>query len=151
MLVGRVLLVTRRNQLLVGLAVLVVALVAVLGYCARMSTRDSASTTPGAPATVSASTPVSGLPTVKLAELPKEAAQTLALIDKGGPFPYDRDGITFANQEKLLPKHAGGYYKEYTVPTPGSRDRGARRLVVGKDGDIYYTADHYESFRQVLR
>jgi len=88
---------------------------------------------------------------VRLDQLPPEAAQTLALIDHGGPFPYDRDGITFANQERLLPQRPNGYYREYTVPTPGSRDRGARRLVVGREGDVYYTDDHYESFRQVLR
>src|SRR5581483_10982346 len=145
MLVGNVLRVTRRNQLLIGLAVLVFAVLAVMGYCTRVSTRDSP------PQTVPASTPASGLPTVKVGQLPKEAAQTLALIDKGGPYPYDRDGITFANQEKLLPKRPNGYYKEYTLPTPGERDRGARRLIVGKDGDVYYTDDHYASFRQVLR
>jgi ribonuclease T1 len=135
---------TRRNQLLVGVAVLVFAVLAVAGYCSRLSTVDK-------PAGPVAATPASGLPTVRLDQLPPEAAQTLALIDKGGPFPYDRDGITFANQERLLPQRPNGYYKEYTVPTPGSRDRGARRLVVGKEGDVYYTDDHYASFRQVLR
>lgn len=143
MLVGNVLRVTRRNQLLVGIAVLVFAVLAVVGYCTRLSTTDRPPST--------TATPASGLPTVRVDQLPKEAAETLALIDKGGPYPYERDGLTFANQEKLLPKRPNGYYKEYTVPTPGSRDRGARRLVVGKDGDVYYTADHYESFRQVLR
>ncbi len=144
MLVGNVLAVTRRNQLLIGIAVLVFAVLAVVGYCARVSTVDR-------PASPAAATPVSGLATVRLDQLPKEAAQTLALVDKGGPFPYDRDGITFANQERLLPKRPNGYYKEYTVPTPGSKDRGARRLIVGKDGDVYYTDDHYASFRQVMR
>ncbi len=97
------------------------------------------------------STPVSGLPTVVVAELPGEARDTIALIDKGGPYPYEKDGSVFGNNEGLLPKRERGYYREFTVPTPGSRDRGVRRLVVGKDGDVYYTADHYESFRQVLR
>jgi ribonuclease T1 len=144
MLVGNVSRVTRRNQLLVGLAILVFAVLAVAGYCTRLSTVDR-------PANQAAATPASGLSTVRLDQLPPEAAQTLALIDHGGPFPYDRDGITFANQERLLPQRPNGYYREYTVPTPGSRDRGARRLVVGRDGDVYYTDDHYESFRQVLR
>lgn len=103
------------------------------------------------PTVAGQSTPASGLPTVTLADLPAEATSTLALIDKGGPFPYSKDGSTFGNNEGLLPKQSRGYYREYTVPTPGSRDRGARRFVVGRDGDVYYTADHYESFRQVLR
>ena len=71
----------------------------------------------------------SGLPVVELADLPPEAAETLALIDAGGPFPEDEDGDVFQNREELLPDHPMGYYKEYTVPTPGSDDRGARRIV----------------------
>jgi ribonuclease T1 len=143
--IGNVAEVTRRYPLMAGLALLVVAVLAVAGYCARKSTQD------GAPPPASASTPVSGLATVAAAELPKEAIVTLTLIDKGGPFPYEKDGSTFANQERLLPLRERGYYREYTVQTPGSRDRGARRLVVGQAGDVYCTADHYESFRQVLR
>ena len=97
------------------------------------------------------STPASGLPTVKAHDLPKEAIATLELIDRGGPFPYRQDGSTFRNQENLLPRQATGYYREYTVKTPGEGDRGTRRLIVGSGGDVYYTADHYETFRQVLR
>lgn len=70
----------------------------------------------------------------------------MALIAKGGPYPYDRDGINFGNFEGILPKKAGGYYSEYTVKTPGASDRGARRIVVGKSGEKYYTDDHYASF-----
>lgn len=81
--------------------------------------------------------------------LPVEALQTLDLVDRGGPFPYDRDGTTFQNREGLLPPRPSGYWKEYTVPTPGSSDRGARRLVVGAGGEVYYTADHYQSFRLI--
>jgi ribonuclease T1 len=143
--IGNVAEVTRRYRLMAGLALLVVAVLAIAGYCARKSTQD------GAPPPAGASTPVSGLPTVAVGELPKEAIATLSLIDKGGPFPYEKDGSTFANQERLLPLRQRGYYREYTVPTPGSRDRGARRLVAGEAGDVYYTADHYETFRQVLR
>ncbi|MFD7407527.1 ribonuclease domain-containing protein [Streptomyces sp. NPDC059866] len=89
--------------------------------------------------------------TVREAELPAEARETLRLIDQGGPFPYARDGAVFGNFERLLPTHERGYYREYTVRTPGSRDRGARRIVTGRGGEIYYTDDHYDSFRAVLR
>ncbi len=97
-------------------------------------------------------------PTVQLADLPPEARQTLALIKRGGPFPYPRkDGSTFGNREKRLPLQTKGYYREYTVPTPGSRDRGARRIVAGEgpggnvatSGEYYYTDDHYASFRRI--
>ena len=95
--------------------------------------------------------PESGLPIVQVSDLPPEAAETLDLIDAGGPFPEDRDGVTFENREDLLPDHPVGYYKEYTVPTPGSDDRGARRIVVGEDGELYYTGDHYSSFSRIAR
>lgn len=88
----------------------------------------------------------SKLPALKASQLPKEGQQTLALIAKGGPYPYSRDGINFGNFEGLLPKQSGGYYSEYTVLTPGSSDRGARRIIVGKAGEKYYTDDHYASF-----
>ncbi|MFD6999684.1 ribonuclease domain-containing protein [Streptomyces mirabilis] len=92
-----------------------------------------------------------GMGTVDAARLPAEARTTLALIDKGGPFPYARDGVVFGNFEGMLPKHQRGYYLEYTVKTPGAQDRGARRIVTGQGGEIYYTDDHYKSFRAVLR
>jgi ribonuclease T1 len=86
-------------------------------------------------------------------ELPKEALQTLALIRKGGPFPNEKDGVIFGNREKQLPKQRRGYYTEYTVATPGAKNRGARRLVVGGEPqtsyEIYYTDDHYQSFKRV--
>jgi len=81
--------------------------------------------------------------------LPPEALQTLLLIADGGPFPYDQDGATFQNREGILPDERVDYYAEYTVETPGSADRGARRLVVGDDWYVYYTDDHYDSFRFV--
>lgn len=141
---------TRRNIVIAAVAaVLLVALMALVGFCARTAMQPGEDG--GAPAATGAQTPVSGLPTVPLHELPKEAVATVALIDAGGPFPYDKDGTVFGNLEGILPKQPRGYYREYTVPTPGSRDRGARRLVAGRDGDLYYTADHYESFRQVQR
>jgi ribonuclease T1 len=91
------------------------------------------------------------IPSVALATLPAEAAQTVALIEAGGPFPYDRDGIVFENRERLLPAEAVGYYHEYTVPTPGSSDRGARRLISGSSGELYWTDDHYRSFERIQR
>jgi ribonuclease T1 len=98
-----------------------------------------------------AATPRSDLPAVALAGLPPQARDTIVLVDRGGPFPYAKDGTTFGNLEKLLPARPHGYYREYTVPTPGERDRGARRIVAGSGGDMYYTDDHYRSFRQVVR
>jgi len=95
--------------------------------------------------------PESGLLLIPLRALPPEAHETLALIDAGGPFPHDRDGVTFENREGLLPDHPEGYYAEYTVETPGSDDRGARRIVVGDGGELYYTQDHYASFGRIDR
>lgn len=99
------------------------------------------------------STPISqaragppGIPRMTLDELPPEALETLALIENDGPFPFERDGITFQNRERLLPSKPRGYYREYTVITPGENDRGARRIIAGEDGELYYTDDHYESF-----
>jgi len=93
----------------------------------------------------------SGLPWVLEAELPVEGQATLALIDRGGPFPYDKDGSTFGNFEGLLPDHQRGYYHEYTVITPGSSDRGARRIISGGAGEFYWTQDHYRSFERIAR
>ncbi|WP_310526979.1 ribonuclease domain-containing protein [Nocardioides sp.] len=95
--------------------------------------------------------PDSGLPIVRVSDLPPEAAETLELIDAGGPFPEDRDGVTFENREDILPQQAGGYYKEYTVETPGSDDRGARRIVTGANAELYWTDDHYSSFSRIAR
>ncbi|MEU2716418.1 ribonuclease [Streptomyces sp. NPDC007205] len=106
---------------------------------------------PGAGTGVSVPAWAHGTATVRASELPAEARRTLALIDKGGPFPYAKDGVVFGNFEGRLPQHQRGYYHEYTVRTPGSRDRGARRIVTGQGGEIYYTDDHYNSFRAVLR
>lgn len=92
-----------------------------------------------------------GLPQIEFGRLPPQAQETIRLIERGGPFPYERDGVTFGNRERLLPIRAAGYYREYTVTTPGSSDRGARRIVAGRDGELYYTDDHYESFRRVRR
>lgn len=81
--------------------------------------------------------------------LPPEARDTLRLIAAGGPFPYRRDGVVFGNREHRLPAKPRGYYREYTVPTPGARDRGARRIIAGGQREYYYTDDHYRTFRRI--
>lgn len=86
---------------------------------------------------------------IAIAELPKEARDTIALIHKGGPYPYAKDHAVFGNREGKLPKQKRGYYREYTVRTPGERTRGARRIVAGLGGELYYSADHYGTFRRV--
>jgi ribonuclease T1 len=94
------------------------------------------------------------LPVVHVAELPREGRTTYELIRQGGPFPSGKDGTVFGNRERLLPGATRGFYREYTVPTPGSRDRGARRIVCGgptrTPHACYYTADHYASFRKIV-
>jgi ribonuclease T1 len=79
----------------------------------------------------------------------QEITRVLALVAAGGPFAHEQDGSTFENREGQLPQEPPGYYKEYTCETPGSQDRGARRLVIGQGGETYYTADHYESFTEI--
>jgi ribonuclease T1 len=106
--------------------------------------------------TVQARGPVTASGSVALAELPREAQQTDRLIRAGGPFPYAKDGLAFGNRERLLPRRERGYYREYTVPTPGARDRGARRIVCGgaqtrHPETCYYTDDHYASFRRIVQ
>ena len=89
------------------------------------------------------------LSTVTLSSLPAQAGQTVSLIQRGGPFPYPHDGIVYQNLERQLPAEPAGYYHEYTVPTPGSPDRGTRRIITGRDGEFYYTGDHYASFVRI--
>jgi ribonuclease T1 len=128
------------SSLLVALALVVALLVVFL----RPPAAD-----PAGPATVDSE---SGLPLVALATLPVEARDTVALVDRGGPFPYAKDGAVFGNREQLLPTRPAGFYREYTVPTPGEDDRGPRRIVTGdRGGMLFYTADHYASFVRVAR
>jgi ribonuclease T1 len=101
--------------------------------------------------------PVSGLgEPVASSGLPREAQQTERLIHAGGPFPYSKDGVVFGNREGRLERHPRGYYHEYTVPSPGARSRGARRIVCGgikptePDG-CFYTEDHYNSFHRIVK
>ncbi len=96
-----------------------------------------------------ADTAAGAIPEVAFGELPEQARQTIALIRKGGPFPYRRNGVVFGNFEEKLPARTRGYYREYTVRTPGAKDRGARRIVAGRGGELYYTDDHYNSFRRI--
>lgn len=102
---------------------------------------------PGGAESTVASASAEGYPSF----LPPEAIETLQAIEHGGPFPYSRDGVVFQNREHRLPEQPRGYYREYTVPTPGEGDRGARRLVTGGDPPevYYYSDDHYRSFRNV--
>lgn len=104
-----------------------------------------------APGTAGARSPASQTAgVVRTADLPREAQETLALIRQGGPFPYARDGAVFANREGRLPPAARGTYREYTVKTRGSRDRGARRIIAAGSDQFWYTADHYRSFRRII-
>ncbi|HPW84542.1 MAG TPA: ribonuclease domain-containing protein [Rhodoferax sp.] len=92
--------------------------------------------------------------TVTVDQLPVQGRETYQRIQQGGPFPYEKDGMVFGNRERLLPPEKRGYYREYTVKTPRSRDRGARRIVCGGPATTpeacYYTADHYASFRKIV-
>ena len=92
---------------------------------------------------------LASLPVISVAELPVEGRDTLRDIRQGGPFAYERDGAVFKNYERILPKQPRGYYREYTVRSPGARSRGARRIVCGKLVDCYYTADHYRTFKRI--
>lgn len=126
----------------------------VLAGCAATGTSGTtvASTAeePVPAASLAPAEPTTDLPTTTLAQLPAEAIETLELIESDGPFPFDQDGATFQNREGILPKQPSGFYREYTVATPGEDDRGARRIVTGKDGSRFYTADHYASFHEVI-
>ena len=86
---------------------------------------------------------------IAVAALPREAQQTLQTIRRGGPFPYERDGVVFGNYERRLPQRGRGYYHEYTVPTAGAKNRGARRIISGGAGEYYYSDDHYRSFQRI--
>ena len=141
----------RRTRLGLWAAALAATLLWWVPGCAQTSSPERAldpSQTASAPAR--GVDPASGLPRVSVAELPQEAANTIKLIEEGGPFPYERDGATFENREGILPDHPVGYYEEYTVETPGEDDRGARRIVAGSRGELYWTEDHYASFERIV-
>ncbi len=115
-------------------------LIAVASTLSLVQAKESATTLPNA--------------SIALADLPVQGQQTYALIRQGGPFEYEKDGVVFGNRERLLPSHKRGFYREYTVKTPGSPNRGQRRIVCGgaprTPDACYYTADHYASFRRIL-
>ncbi|SDX53053.1 Guanyl-specific ribonuclease Sa [Amycolatopsis xylanica] len=93
---------------------------------------------------------LAGFTRAALSSLPKEATDTYKLIQTNGPFPYPKnDGVVFQNREKILPACASSYYHEYTVITPGSSTRGARRIITGDGGEYFYTGDHYASFKVI--
>jgi len=110
-------------------------------------TAVTATAAPAAPAAAVSVRAVADVGDICYSKLPSQAHDTLDLIKEGGPYPFPQDGTVFQNREGILPAQSSGYYHEYTVITPGSDDRGARRIVTGnKTDEDYYTADHYESF-----
>lgn len=144
---------------LISLAALIV--VVALAVIPTLTQGADDATSPGAGTTVTApaderdadfvaDSVFSDLPPVETTRLPPEAIDTLSLIATDGPFPFDRDDLIFENREGLLPDRSIGHYREYTVITPGENDRGARRIVAGIDGELYYTADHYASFQEIV-
>lgn len=140
------------------LALLAVALIVLAWLVVRVATTGPDAVQPGVRATgtgpvatsSAATDPASGLPWVAESALPDQAEVTLQHIRAGGPYPYPRnDDKTFRNSERLLPTQRNGYYREYTVKTPGSSDRGARRIITGSPTEKYWTDDHYDSFSRI--
>lgn len=135
-------------------AVLVLAVLGLLFWQQRSGShrpRDVPASRSTASVTTHGTDPASGLPYIDPVDLPIQAQQTLRLIDAGGPFPYEQDGVAFENREGILPRESRGYYREYTVETPGSGDRGARRIVNGQQGELYWSGDHYRSFARIRK
>jgi ribonuclease T1 len=140
--------VPRIRRPLLALIVLVVAVAIGYGVNAIGSDNGPGSGPTTHTTTTQATTHASGL--TALSSLPTQAQDTVALIRRGGPYPYPRnDGVVFHNNEHLLPSKNDGYYHEYTVTTPGSPDRGTRRIITGSQGEYYYTGDHYEHFVKI--
>lgn len=156
-----------RNRKILPLLLAALVVVAVLafggqGVLGQLTEGTTTAPTTGAPAASASASPApsrpaqaapapaqknpSGLPAIRESQLPAEGRRVLALIRAGGPYRYSQDDQAFGNFEGILPRRDRGYYREYTVPTPGESDRGARRIVAGADGEKYYTGDHYESF-----
>ena len=140
----------------------IVVLSAILGGCGKGGSQSAteasgaSASEASAPPAASASAPAvasGALGTVTKTQLPGEATETLRLIKAGGPFPFSEDGVVFRNSAALLPQHPRGYYHTYTVRTPGSTDRGQRRIICGgprrQTGDCYYTDDYYVSFKRI--
>lgn len=138
-----------KRRPLIGLVVILLLLA--VAYLVSGTAGGSGSEAPSSGTVAVAEGPSVLVATGQVAEsaLPVQARETLTLIRADGPFPYAQDGAVFGNREKLLPARSSGYYREYTVVTPGEDDRGPRRIVVGQDGTKYCTSDHYSSFRQI--
>ncbi|HZX03908.1 ribonuclease domain-containing protein [Kribbella sp.] len=128
-------------------------LIAAVTLATTAALGSTAYAAPTAPISYVAPHRAAAIDTCALSSLPSQAADTLGLIHSGGPFPYKQDGTVFSNREGILPSESSGYYHEYTVITPGSPDRGARRLIGGgaktTPAHVYYTSDHYASFCEV--
>jgi ribonuclease T1 len=139
-----------RMRLIALLRLTMFALSLALCGCSLLPTPSTSTPASTAQARPPLAQPIDGFDTITSDQLPPQARQTLVLIAQGGPFPHRQDGQVFQNRERWLPRHANGYYHEYTVETPGSDDRGARRIITGAAGEIFYTGDHYASFVQVL-
>lgn len=144
---------TSATRKVLGLAGLL--LVVVLLWWSQSSGSDDAGVSgPAGSPGASSSVVAPDLPTfddvgIPFADLPPEGQRVVEQIQAGGPYSYAKDGSTFGNRERLLPLMPRGYYREFTVPTPGSADRGARRIIAGDGGELYYTADHYQSFERI--
>ena len=139
----------RRVGLIGAIALLIAAVAGGLQQCQAPASgqRPAARPTPGEQPPAQWQT-LDGAPISERSEV-VGIWDTLRRVAKGPPYPYRQDGESFSNREARLPKRERGWWHEYTVETPGSPDRGARRLLVGKDGETWYTADHYRSFRRV--
>ena len=145
---------SKRLPALIGTVALAVLVVLVVLHAGRQGgsggSGERSAGQPGAGQAARSTVGASGLSTIRLGSLPAQARRTVELIAAGGPFPYPRDGAAFSNREGILPGRAYGYYREYTVVTPGSSDRGARRIIAGQGGEEFYTDDHYASFQEIV-
>ncbi len=135
-----------------ALSILVVVFAAIVGWLWLGASKSDAPPRPAALTSAGQSVDAeSGLHWIALADLPPQARHTLDLIRSRGPFPYRRDGAVFGNRERILPGERRDYYHEYTVTTPGVSNRGGRRIITGARGELYYTDDHYSSFRRISK
>ena len=139
-----------RRAVIVAVLLIAVAGLVAVGLGVRGSSGHSGPIPVPSGTPAAAVDPESGLPTIARSALAAEAGTTLDRIAAGGPFPYVQDGSTYQNRERLLPIRPSGTYREYTVETPGSTDRGARRIVTASTGEAYWTADHYASFARIV-
>jgi ribonuclease T1 len=137
---------TRPRSYETAVGVVIVAVLAVVFFLSGGGTAER--THPDRAQT--SATAVDGSGTIGFRRLPPEAQQTVRLIRQGGPFRYSQVGAGFANREGHLPAEPRGFYHEYTVDTPGSPDRGARRIVAGQQGQLFYTDDHYRTFKRII-